>query len=124
MCMEEYLLVLKLTVYLILIVLLVYLALRFGLRRFQPGQGPGCIRIVQKVPLDIKGTMSLVVIHVGEKALLLGVSPGSITVLRELTQDDLKVIPQAHTGSETFAGIFSRIVTGYKDKISSGKGGS
>ncbi len=120
--MEDYLLMLKLTVFLIAVALLAYLAIRFGLRRLQPGLGQGYIKVIQKVPLDIKGGMSLVLIHIGERVLLLGASQGSITVLTELSSEVLP--PQSHTGSETFTGVFSKILSGCKDKITSGKEGS
>ncbi len=122
--MDDYLLMLKLIMFLIIVVLLAYLAIRFGLRRLQPGLSQGHIKVIQKVPLDIKGGISLVLIRIGERVLLLGASQGSITVLTELSPDTLSLPPQNYAGPETFTGIFSKLLPGYKDKIKSGKEGS
>jgi len=122
--MPDYLTLLKVTAFLILVALMAYLLLRFGLGRLQPGLGQGQIRIIQKVPLDLKGGMLLVLIRIGEQVLLLGSTQGKITVLKEFSSDILACSPGESSDPETFTVIFSKILGGYRDRLGFRKGGS
>jgi len=91
MAMEEYLLILKFTGFLILVALLAYFMIRFGLRRLQPSTGRGYIKVLQKVPLDVKGDRLLVLVRIEERILLLGSAQGNITVLQDFPAEALSL---------------------------------
>ncbi|NMA91950.1 MAG: flagellar biosynthetic protein FliO [Firmicutes bacterium] len=122
--MERYLLILKTIVFLGVVGLLAYLVIKYGLRRFQPGSGREHIKIIQRVPLDLKGGISLLLVRIGEQVLLLGASQGGITVLQELPADFLDRDPPDRHGSEPVGGVFSKILARYKEGIKSGREGS
>ena len=62
--MDQYLAILKFTVLLLLVVLLAYFSIKYGLRRLQPSYGQEHVKIVQRVSLDVKGERSLILIRV------------------------------------------------------------
>ena len=121
--MEDYLLVLKFIMLLILVALLAYFAIRFGLRRLQPGLGQSYIKVLQKVPLDMKGDSLLVLVHIGERVLLLGSARGRITMLQEFSPEALALSPEDPGRAEKETG-FSKLLAGYREKIRSGKEGT
>lgn len=86
--MDQYLVILKFTMLLLLVALLAYFSIKYGLRRLQPSYGQEQhIRIIQRVSLDVKGERSLILIHVGARLLLLGSAQGGISLLSELPDE-------------------------------------
>lgn len=121
--MEGYLLVLKLIGFLILVALLAYLMIRFGLRRFQPSMGRNFIQVIQKVPLDIKGDRLLILVHAGERILLLGSAQGSISVLSEFPAGELLPLSE-NPEQQDMGSVFSRLMIGFRDRKKSEKEGT
>ncbi|HOB86167.1 MAG TPA: flagellar biosynthetic protein FliO [Bacillota bacterium] len=111
--MEEYLMLLKMLGALVVIILLIYLTVRFGLRALVPGAGRGLVEIVQRIPLDSRGSSALILVKLEEILLLVGVAQGSITLLKELDAEmltKLKDYPAAELSSRrSFAGLLSRL---------------
>jgi len=85
--MDQYLAILKFTVLLLLVVLLAYFSIKYGLRRLQPSYGQEHVKIIQRVSLDVKGERSLILIRVGTRLLLLGSAQGGISLLSELPDE-------------------------------------
>ncbi len=121
--MEEYLLVLKLVGFLVLVALLAFLVIRFGLRRLQPSMSRSPIQIIQKVSLDMKGDRLLLLVHIGGRILLLGSAQGSISVLSEFSEGELP--PFAGSPEQQEGGApFSKLLTALRERKNSGKGGT
>lgn len=121
--MEEYLLVLKFIGLLVLVALLAYAAIRFGLRRLQPAAGRGYIRILQKMPLDMKGDRLLILIRMGERILLLGSAPGGISVLHQFPAGELAPLSEHPEPAEP-GGLFAGLLDRYRRGTGSeGEGG-
>ena len=71
---------------LILVIALVWILLRWGLRRLTPGARLGsALRVVARQPVD--GRRSVVLVEAAGRYLLLGVGEGSVTLLTELERD-------------------------------------
>jgi len=109
--MEHYAALLKGTFYLILVVITAYLVIRFGLRLVYPGTGGGLIKVLGRVPLDMKTGSNLVLVQMGERILLLGMAQGSITLLKEIPVDSLPVSGEGEgMRREPPGGTFNRIL--------------
>ncbi len=121
--MTEYLLVLKFIGLLILVVLLAYFAIKFGLQRFQPSTGRGYIGVIQKVPLDLKGDRLLILIRIGERILLLGSAQANISLLYELPAEELSLLSDNPVQPDK-KNLFSVLLEGYRRKNKSGKEGT
>lgn len=121
--MEEYLLILKFIGMLVLVALLAYFIIRFGLRRLQPPAGRGHVRVIQRVPLDMKGDRLLVLVSIGKRILLLGSAQGSISLLSDYSAEELP--PPAEDPVQPEAGsFFSRLLADYRNRARSGKEGT
>jgi|GEM_PF-1077428 flagellar biogenesis protein FliO len=123
MAMEEYLLILKFTGFLILVALLAYFMIRFGLRRLQPSTGRGYIKVLQKVPLDVKGDRLLVLVRIEERILLLGSAQGNITVLQDFPAEALSLANGNPVQPET-ENLFSRLLAACRERVKSEKEGA
>lgn len=68
-----------------------YLFIRFGLRPAYRGRGRGSgkVKLLDRMPLDSRGNSSLLLVEVGDKVLLLGAASGSITLIKEMTFQEL-----------------------------------
>ncbi|MFH2004968.1 MAG: flagellar biosynthetic protein FliO [bacterium] len=81
-------LLLKTILALILVIALAWIFLRWGLRRLIPGSRPSPdMRVIARMPVD--GRRSLLVVEAYGHYLLLGVTEGGITLLRELTAEEI-----------------------------------
>jgi len=78
--------------FLILIVILAYLAIRYGLRSLYRGANGGYMRILERVPLDHKSSSSVCLIQVGKDLYLVGTSQGNVTLLKTLDWKDLQYV--------------------------------
>lgn len=116
--MEEYLLVLKFIGLLLLVALLAYLVIRFGLRRLQPAAGRGYLRIIQKTALDLKGDRLLVLIQIGERVLLLGSAQGNVSVLAELSAEELS-LPNENVAGPEGESLFPGLLNSFRRKMKS-----
>lgn len=111
--MEELILLLRFILALLLVAALACLALRYGLRALHPGLNRGRLRVLEKVPLDVKTGSALLLVRVGDELLLLGMARGSVSLIKEL--DPAAVLPdpgeRALDGSRPAAAVpFERIL--------------
>lgn len=80
-------LLLKMVFGMLAIILLAYVSIRFGLKRFLPdGSGQGKMRVLLRQPIEPK--RSLLVVQVASRHMLLASSEQGITFLTELTEQD------------------------------------
>jgi flagellar protein FliO/FliZ len=90
-----------------IVVALVWILLRWGLRRLAPGAAKGrALRLVARQPLD--GRRSVVLVEAAGRYLLLGVAEGSVRLLGEL--DSREVDAALREAEETSARRFSDVL--------------
>lgn len=82
--MEEYALLIRGILALLLVPALAYLALRYGLKAVYPGLGRGRLRVLEKIPLDAKSGSALLLVQAGDELLLLGMARGGVSLIKEL----------------------------------------
>lgn len=80
--------VLKLVIFLPFVIFLVYLSLKYGGSKLQNLQNGRLIHIVERV--QISKDNSLFVAKVGDKAYLMSSATGSIEILKELSEEEVK----------------------------------
>ncbi len=113
--MGNYGLILQSMGFLILIVILAYLAIRYGLRSVYRGVNGGYMKVLERVPLDHKSGSSLTLIQVGKEVYLVGTAQNNVNLLKtfdwkelQYAEDSLAVQPVNIRGS------FSRILQNFK----------
>lgn len=101
--------------FLLLIVVLAYLAVRYGLRSIYRGFNGGYMKVLERVPLDPKSGSALTLVQVGREVYLVGSSQGSVTLLRTMEWKDLQYISEEIPGKPVdVRASFSRILQGLK----------
>jgi flagellar protein FliO/FliZ len=99
-------LLLKTIVALIVVIALAWIFLRWGLRRLIPGSRPSPdMRVLARMPVD--GRRSLLVVEAYGHYLLLGVTEGGVTLLKELTAEEIAAAERkrAAAPSKSFAEV-------------------
>jgi flagellar biosynthetic protein FliO len=97
--------------FLIIIILLAYFALRYGLRSAYRGFGSGRMQVLERVVLDPKSGSALVLVQMGREVLLLGTSQGGVTLLRTLSEQDITELDKPDSGQAlNLKESFSRVL--------------
>ncbi len=92
----------------IMVCFLAYFFIRFGLRPMYRAGGSGNIKIIDRIPLDARGTSALLLVQVGEAVLLVGVAQGGINLVKEIPPGELKEAREPGESAEgTGGGTFS-----------------
>lgn len=100
---------------LVVVCLLAWLVLRFGLRRLYPMARPGNegpVKVIARVALEARQT--LYIVEVGGKTMLLGTGDRPVSLISELDSDAVAAAVAAAPKPKSFADVLRRI-TG-KDK--------
>ncbi len=101
--------------FLLLIVVLAYLAVRYGLRSIYRGFDGGYMKVLERVPLDPKSGSALTLIQVGREIYLVGSSQGSVTLLKTIDWKDLQYTSENSPGKSTdLRDSFSKIMQGLR----------
>jgi len=118
---QSFLMVMQGIAALVVVCLVAYLFIRFGLRpAFRGGgRGSGEVKLLDRMPLDSRGGSALLLVEVGEKVLLLGVTSGSINLIkeidpRELDLDEEEIAQESPWERMPFAELLKKM-TGKKD---------
>jgi flagellar biosynthetic protein FliO len=90
--MSEYGLLLKSMGFLILIVILAYLAVRYGLRSVYRGLNGGYMKVLERTPLDPKSGSSLLLVQIGSEIILIGTAQGGVSLLKTVNWKDLQYV--------------------------------
>lgn len=109
--MNQYLYLLSLFVFLPLIILLAYLSIRYLGRYLLPlgGQRQGVMQVISRVGIDNRNMLYLV--KFSESYLLLGSAPSGVTLLKEVSADELEqFFPVLTTDSNTLKEPFQRLM--------------
>lgn len=113
--MGEYGLLLQSMGFLIIIIVLAYLAVRFGLRSVYRGLNGGYMKVLERTPLDHKSGSALVLVQIGKEVYLVGTAQGSVTLLKTIDWQDLHdEDEQGGVQSVGVKGSFSRLLRGLK----------
>ncbi len=113
--MGGYGLLLQSMFFLILIVVLAYLAIRYGLRSLYRGANGGYMKVLERVPLDHKSNSSVSLIQVGKEIYLIGIAQGSVTLLKTLDWKDLQYVEEnIASGNVDLKTPFSKIMSTLK----------
>lgn len=88
--MDEFMLFLKLLVFLPLVLCLIYLTLRLGSKKYNLLQKGRYIKIIEKT--QISKDSFILIIKVGDKGWIMGCSQGNMEKLHELTDEEVKAI--------------------------------
>ncbi len=114
--MGQYTMLLQSIGFLILILLLAYLALRYGLRSVYRGMGGGgYLKVLERVPLDYKSGSSLVLVQMGREVFLIGATQGAVAVLARFNWKDLQELSEEEAvGPAGLKESFSRILQGIR----------
>ncbi|NLZ29121.1 MAG: FliO/MopB family protein [Firmicutes bacterium] len=68
----------------LLVILLAYLTLRYGLGFFRRRFDQGVIKVVERVMLDSRRGCALYMVQIGSGFYLIGTSQGSVSLIKEL----------------------------------------
>lgn len=113
--MSDYGLLLQSMGFLILIVLLAYLAVRYGLRSLYRGMNGGYMKVIERVPVDPKSGSSLLLVQVGKEVYLVGTSQGGVALLKTFNWKDLEYAEDGEVGQkESIKNSFHRVLDSFK----------
>jgi flagellar biosynthetic protein FliO len=105
--------------FLIIIILLAYFALRYGLRSAYRGFGSGRMQVLERVVLDPKNGSALVLVQMGRDVLLLGTSQGGVTLLRTLSEKEIDEMDKPDTlKALNLKESFSRVLSNFRRESS------
>jgi flagellar biosynthetic protein FliO len=87
--MSDYGLLIQSMIFLILIVVLAYLAVRYGLRSVYRGMNSGHMKVIERVPLDPKSGSALLLVQIGNDVYLVGSAQGGVRLLKTFDWKEL-----------------------------------
>lgn len=88
--MGEYGLLFQSMGFLLLIILLAYLAVKYGLKSVYKGFNGGYMKVLERTPLDPKSGSSLLLVQVGREVYLIGTAQGGVNLLKTFNWQDLQ----------------------------------
>ncbi len=88
--MSDYGLLMQSMFFLILIVVLAYLAVRYGLRSVYRGMSNGHMKVIERVPLDPKSGSALLLVQIGKDVYLVGSAQGGVRLLKTFDWKELE----------------------------------
>jgi len=95
--MGEYGLLFQSMGFLLLIILLAYLAVKYGLRSVYRGLNGGYMKVLERTPLDPKSGSSLLLVQVGKEVYLIGTAQGGVNLLKTFNWQDLQYADDEET---------------------------
>lgn len=114
--MGDYGLLLQSMGFLILIILLAYFSLRYGLRSLYKGMNGGYMKILERVPIDPKSGSALILVQVGKEVYLVGTAQGGVSLLKTFNWKDMQYAEDEEgEKSDGIKGSFNKILDGLKN---------
>lgn len=115
--MQEYLQIFQVIGFLLLIIFGSYVAIRYGLRALYPRLNKGYLTVLERVPLDHKSGSSILLVKVGEELLLIGAAQGRVSLLKEISPENLLLEMREETHGRLAAGsLFARMMESFKKR--------
>lgn len=96
--MGEYGLLFQSMGFLLLIILLAYLAIKYGLKSVYRGLNGGYMKVLERAPLDPKSGSSLLLVQVGKEVYLIGTAQGGVNLLKTFNWQDLQYADDVEPG--------------------------
>ncbi len=122
--MGEYGLLFQSMGFLLLIIALAYLAIRYGLKSVYRGLNGGYMKVLERAPLDPKSGNSLLLVQVGKEIYLIGTAQGGVTLLKTFNWKDLQYVEDEEANHQVnFKDSFAKVVNRLK-KNETGDAGS
>ncbi len=113
--MGDYGLLLQSMGFLILIILLAYFVLRYGLRSLYKGMNGGYMKILERVPIDPKSGSALILVQVGREVYLVGTAQGGVSLLKTFNWKDMQYAEDEEgEKNDGIKGSFTKILDGLK----------
>ncbi len=113
--MSDYVLILQSMAFMLIIVLLAYLALRYGLKSVYKGFNGGYMKILERTPLDPKSGSSLLLVQVGKEIYLVGATQGGVNLLKTFNWQDLQYADSESVEKQAnFKDSFARVLNGFR----------
>ncbi len=113
--MSDYGLILQSMAFMLIIVLLAYLALRYGLKSVYKGFNGGYMKILERTPLDPKSGSSLLLVQVGKEIYLVGATQGGVNLLKTFNWQDLQYADSESVEKQAnFKDSFARVLNGFR----------
>ncbi len=120
--MGDYGLLLQSMGFLIIIVILAYVALRYGLRSVYRGFNGGHMQVIERTLLDPKTGSTLVLVRFGKEVMLIGAAQGGVSLIKTLNQEEIALIDSLdETGHANFKESFARVMGKIRKGSSSGQ---
>jgi flagellar biosynthetic protein FliO len=108
--------------FLLLIILLAYIALRYGLRSVYRGFNGGHMQVLERTLLDPKTGSSLVLVRFGKEVMLIGTAQGGVSLIKTLNQIEMDLLENSdETGHTNFKESFARVMEKIRKGSSSGQ---
>ena len=120
--MGSYGLLLQSMGFLILIIILAYFALRYGLRSLYRGMNGGYMKVLERVPIDPKSGSALILVQVGREVYLVGTAQGGVSLLKTFNWKDMQYAEDEEGEKiDGIKGSFNKILDGLKKNRFSNK---
>ncbi|MGM0651883.1 MAG: flagellar biosynthetic protein FliO [Bacillota bacterium] len=122
--MGEYGLLFQSMGFLLIIIALAYLAIRYGLKSVYRGLNGGYMKVLERTPLDPKSGSSLLLIQVGKEVYLIGTAQGGVNLLKTFNWHDLQYAEdEANHQQANFKDSFAKVMNRFR-KSETGDNGS
>jgi flagellar biosynthetic protein FliO len=119
--MGDYGLLLQSMGFLIIIIVLAYIALRYGLRSVYRGFNGGHMEVIERTLLDPKTGSSLVLVRLGNEVMLIGTAQGGVSLIKTLNQKEIALFENPdQTGQANLKDSFARVMGKIRKGSSSG----
>lgn len=113
--MDNYGMLLQSMGFLLLIILLAYLAVRYGLRSVYRGFNGGYMKVLERTSLDPKSGSSLHLVQVGKDIYMIGASQGGIKLLKTFNWQDLQYAEPGDAERQVnIKDSFARVMRGFR----------
>lgn len=76
----------------VVVLLLAYITLRYGLGMFNKKFNRGVLKIIERVMLDPRRGSALYLVQIGSECYLLGISQGSVNLIKELPMEIIEKV--------------------------------
>lgn len=113
--MSDYKMLLKSMGFLIIIILLAYVVLRYGLKSVYRKASGGRLQVLERVVLDPKTGSALHLVRLGREVLLLGSAQGGVKLLKTLSEEEYSALKlEEETGPLNIKDSFAQMLSNLK----------
>ncbi len=92
MDLQFWTMLLKIIIFLPLIIMLIYISIKYGGTKFQSAQNGKYLKIVERIQISKEN--SILLVKIGNKAYVMSSSASNVQVIYELTEEELKELDE------------------------------